>query len=83
MRYSTIIVIMDTCDGPEPLCLADRVWTLLLQVSFDRAHRYFGATAADLDLAPAVSTEAPTLTPTSGSAPPTWGSSRGPAGPKR
>ena len=44
---------MDMCDDPEGLCLADRVWTLLLQVSFDRATRYFGATAAELDLAPA------------------------------
>lgn len=42
---------MDHCE--DDLCLADRVWTLLLQVSFDRAARYFGATAAELDLAPA------------------------------
>ncbi len=42
---------MDQCD--EDRCLPDRVWTLLLQVSFDRASRYFGATASELDLAPA------------------------------
>src|SRR5947209_20072781 len=53
MRCSTIIGVMDMCDHPEGLCLADQVWTLLLQVSFDRAARYFGATAAELDLAPA------------------------------
>jgi DNA-binding MarR family transcriptional regulator len=47
-----MIQVMDMCD-PDDLCLADRVWTLLLQVSFDRATRYFGATAAELDLAPA------------------------------
>jgi DNA-binding MarR family transcriptional regulator len=41
--------------GPnaEQACIADRVWTLLLQVSFDRAHRIFGATTAELELAPA------------------------------
>jgi DNA-binding MarR family transcriptional regulator len=37
----------------EQGCIADRVWTLLLQVSFDRAHRIFGATTAELELAPA------------------------------
>jgi DNA-binding MarR family transcriptional regulator len=39
--------------APDQGCIADRVWTLLLQVSFDRTVRFFGATAAELDLAPA------------------------------
>jgi DNA-binding MarR family transcriptional regulator len=30
-----------------------KCWELLLQVSLDRVHRHFGATAAELDLAPA------------------------------
>jgi DNA-binding MarR family transcriptional regulator len=44
---------MDPSSGSDcPPPLADLVWTLLLQVSFDRASRYFGATAAELNLAP-------------------------------
>src|SRR5579864_5548027 len=45
---------MDQTNGPD--CsppLADRVWMLLLQVSFDRAHHTLSATAAELQLAPA------------------------------
>jgi len=50
---STIIGLMDASNGSDcPPSLADQVWTLLLQVSFDRASRYFGATAAELNLAP-------------------------------
>src|SRR4051794_36576196 len=55
MCDSIIMRVMDPRHGDcsDLSCLADRVWALLLQVSFDRAHRAFGATAAELDLAPA------------------------------
>ncbi len=36
--------------GAAPL--ADQVWALLVQLSFDRVHGHFGATAAELELAP-------------------------------
>src|SRR5205809_554317 len=32
--------------------IADRVWSVLIQISFDRVHRHFGSTAAELELAP-------------------------------
>jgi DNA-binding MarR family transcriptional regulator len=44
---------MDSRDDNCTASLADRVWMLLLQISFDRAQRNFGATAAELELAPA------------------------------
>src|SRR4051794_18305340 len=55
MCDSIIMRVMDPRHGDcsDLSCLADRVWALLLQVSFDRAHRAFGATTAELDLAPA------------------------------
>ncbi len=56
MQLSTIIRVMDHNPGAghgDAACLADRVWALLLEVSFDRANRQFGATAAELELAPA------------------------------
>src|SRR5438034_4198423 len=33
-------------------CLTDQVWSLLLQLSFNSVHHHFGATAAELNLAP-------------------------------
>ena len=33
--------------------MAQHVWALLVQVAFDRVHRYFATTAAEMDLAPA------------------------------
>ena len=35
-----------------PASLATEVWALLLQLSFDGAHRHFGLTAAELQLSP-------------------------------
>src|SRR4051794_39426829 len=52
MPCSIIMQFMDPCSTSQNGPLADRVWALLLQVSFDRATRQFGSTAAELDLAP-------------------------------
>jgi DNA-binding MarR family transcriptional regulator len=40
-------------EASSDACIADRAWALLVRVALERVHWHLGATAAELDLAPA------------------------------